>query len=123
MITVRGVELDFNFLDADHVQRLVDARKDLAEKHKNIMQTDVSKVGLEEYAGLLRQACQVFFDLFDEQFGDGTSNKLFGKTCNLETVLDIYQEFEQAVAGQSEAFAKKAGAYVPDTATKKKGKK
>jgi len=107
MINVRGKELDFNFMNADHVQKWEDSRKTVQKRYSDIAKVTPEEVGLQEYADLLRKACASIFDLFDGIFGEGTSNELFGSECDFEACVDAFAEFEDGVAAQATAFDKK----------------
>jgi hypothetical protein len=113
MITVKGKELDFNFLNADHVQKWENARNEVKARYKDIADADMSKIGLQEYADLLRRACNAIFDLFDGIFGDGTANDIFGAECDFEACMDAYGEFEAAIADQAQNFGTKVKKYTP----------
>ncbi|MEG2575889.1 MAG: DUF6673 family protein [Christensenella sp.] len=120
MITIRDKELNFNFMNADHVQKWEDSRKEVQKRYEDIAAADPSKMNLQEYADLLRRACSSIFDLFDGIFGDGTSNDLFGAECDFEVCIDAYGEFEQAIRTQAEGFGGRMDRFLPTGA---KGKK
>lgn len=119
MIIIRGQELDFNFMDADHIQKWSDARKEVAARYEDIAKADPAKMSLQEYADLLRRACNSIFDLFDGIFGDGTSNALFGEKCDFEACIDAYGDFETAIRDQANKFGDKVRSFAP---AGKKGK-
>lgn len=112
MITIRGKEFDFNFMNADHVQKWEDSRKEVEARYKDIAAADPAKMGLQEYADLLRKACRAIFDLFDGIFGDGTANDLFGGECDFEACIDAFGDFEAAVEAQAEKFGKKVSGRI-----------
>ncbi len=111
MITVKGIELDFNFLNADHVQKWEDARKEVAARYADITAADPSN--LQEYVDLLRKACNSIFELFDGVFGDGTANDIFGAECDFEACIDAYGEFEAAIKDQAQNFGAKVKQFTP----------
>lgn len=121
MITVKGVQLNFNFMNADHIQKWEDARKEVSSRYKDISDADMRNIGLQGYADLLRRACNSIFDLFDGIFGDGTSNDLFGSECDFEECIDAFGEFEAAIADQANNFGDKVKKYTP-VGPKGKGK-
>ena len=46
---------------------------------------------------LIRAQCTAVFNFFDEVFGDGTAKKVFGKSVNLTTCLNAYEDIIKAV--------------------------
>lgn len=112
MITIKGKEFNFNFLNADHVQKWENSRKVVEERYKDIAEADPEKMDLQEYANLLRKACGAIFDLFDGIFGDNTANDLFGSECDFEVCIDAFGEFEDAVQSQAEKFGKKVSGRI-----------
>ncbi len=113
MITIKGKELNFNFMNADHIQKWEEARKDVKARYEDIATADMNALSLQEYADLLRRACYSIFELFDGIFGDGTANDLFGSECDFEECIDVYGEFEQAVSAQAQQFETKVKSFVP----------
>lgn len=112
MITIKGKEFDFNFLNADHVQKWEDSRKEVAARYKDIAAANPEKIGLQGYADLLRKACNAIFDLFDGIFGDGTANSLFGGECDFESCIDAFGEFEDAIQVQADKIGNKISGRV-----------
>lgn len=83
---IKDIEIDFNFLDADDVERFEKAAKKVKDecvKHKNISMS---------YAETIRKECEVINNFFDETFGQGTSKKIFGEKCNLEDHIKAFEE-------------------------------
>lgn len=113
MITIKGKELNFNFMNADHIQKWEDARKEVKARYEDIASADMSEISLQEYADLLRRACNAIFELFDGIFGDGTANDLFGSECDFEECVNLYGEFEQAIESQAKGFENKVKAFAP----------
>ena len=111
MIKVKGKELDFNFLNADHVQKWEDARKEVSARYTDITAADPSN--LQEYVDLLRKACKSIFELFDGIFGDGTANEIFGAECDFNACIDAYGEFETAIKDQAQNFGDKVKKFTP----------
>lgn len=83
---INDVELEIDLEDYDFQKRYEDAFKKMGEKEM-ILQKDGN---LSE---ITREYCQMFFDLFDGIFGEGISEKLFGKKYNTRLVNDAYDEF------------------------------
>lgn len=82
---IKDIEVDFDFLDADDVERFEKAAKKVKEecsKHKNISMS---------YAEAIREECKVINTFFDEAFGQGISEKIFGKKSNLTDHIETFE--------------------------------
>lgn len=87
MLTINGVELEFDIFDLDTAEAYEDGmelvQKTAASAPKNKSLTDVIQV-----------QCQAVFDFFDMVFGEGTSGTVFGNRMNL---MHCLKAFEQVV--------------------------
>nr|DAH61794.1 MAG TPA: tail assembly chaperone protein [Caudoviricetes sp.] len=67
------------------------------EKYENAFNTmaisekDLQKAG--KLSDISKGYCKMFFDLFDNIFGNGTSKKLFGEKMNVAACDDCYDSF------------------------------
>lgn len=116
MITINGVELKFSYSNPQDLKRYEAARKTVAEKYANIPTVEDGQVTEEQYIQTLTTGIKAFAAFFDELFGKGTSNRLFGKETDFETVVDAYTEFVNGVQAQAARLTNKLAAFVPDDA-------
>jgi hypothetical protein len=91
---ILGIELDFDFADADDLERY--------EKALPKTQEDLSNIKWNEQKASLsvRQFCDVIFLFFDEIFGDGTSQKMFNGKRNYQKCLNAFKEIMDAKKSQ-----------------------
>lgn len=80
------VELEIDVDDADFMERFEKSFEAL-EKKENALK----KSGLQ--SSILKDYCQMFYDLFDNIFGCGTAEKLFNGKKNARICEDCYESF------------------------------
>ena len=68
---LKDIEVDFKFTDADCIERLENAIKNVQEKAKLKERENLS---LSES---IRQECEILDTFFDEVFGEGIAKKIF----------------------------------------------
>lgn len=84
-----GVTLEVDLQDADFAEKYERAFKQLGEEEKIVPRTG-------ELANTIREYCKMFFNLFDNIYGSGTSGKLFGGKINCGMVDEAYAIFIDA---------------------------
>lgn len=83
---IKGIEVDFNFLDADDIERF----EREAEKVKSeCEEKGKQKMSLSE---AIREECKIINNFFDNVFEKGISQKLFGNKNNLEEHIKIFED-------------------------------
>ena len=113
-MTVNGVELKFSLFNPDHVQKYHDAEKALGKSYETA--TDKKyKDDVEGYIQALRDACGVVFDFFDNAFGDGTANRVFGAETDLEVCTEAFEEIGIQMELQAEKMGDKLARYSEPT--------
>lgn len=85
---IRDIEVEFSFLDADDVERF----EKEAEKVKN--ESKNKEIKEMSYSEALKAECKIIKDFFDNVFGKGISEKLFGGKNDL---LEHIRAFEDIV--------------------------
>ncbi len=89
---INGVNLpDIDVADALAMERYEHAHDNVA-KAMNDLQPEGKR-----QSELIRAQCTAVFNFFDEVFGDGTAKKVFGKSVNLTTCLNAYEDIIKAV--------------------------
>ncbi len=83
---IRGVEVDFNFLDADDVERFEkEAEKVQYEcKQKEKIEMSTSQI--------IREECKIINNFFDNVFGEGVSLEIFKGKSNLEEHIKAFED-------------------------------
>lgn len=102
---VNNVELpDIDVSDALVMENYEAAHDKVAEKMNNL---DVNGKRRSE---LIRIQCEAVFEFFEDVFGEGAAEKVFGESVNLTTCLNAYEavvievnNLDKKVAGQYKA--------------------
>lgn len=109
---INGVELeDLDILDLE-----------VAEKFEKTLK---SVEGIEEkvkgmtVAESIRTQCNAVFNVFNELFGQGTDEKIFGDKVNLLTCLKAFEELITAVNSKNEEVEKLSKKYSPNRAQRR----
>lgn len=89
-ITINGVELELDLMDADVMEKYETLNTEIVEKVKEPTQYQ----GLSNAEGM-RLQCRHVDNFFDKLFGDGTAQKIFGGGNNLGVRLDAFAQVSQ----------------------------
>lgn len=113
-MTVNGVELKFSMFNPDHVQKYHDAEKALGKSYETATKKKY-KDDMTGYIKALRDACSVVFDFFDNAFGEGAANKIFGAETDLEICTEAFEEIGIQMELQAEKMGNKLARYSEPT--------
>lgn len=93
-------DLEFEVLldDADFMERYESAFAKLEEKEKNLM-----KIG--KASAIVKDYCEMFYDLFDDIFGVGTGEKLFKGRKSASLCEDVYDSFIEHCSNEVKRIA------------------
>lgn len=100
-----GVELEVDVEDADFVEKYEAAFNKLGEAEKKLQ-----KVGAK--SEIVRGYCDMFYGLFDDLYGAGTSERLFAGRKNTRLCDEAYGAFLDAVKDDVEESKKTRTAHV-----------
>lgn len=93
MLNVNGVDLELDLMDADVMERYERMNKEIAEKVQ----------GLANQPGTNAEKMRAINDevrnYFDEIFGEGTAQEVFGDTQKLDTYLEAFGTVASASNG------------------------
>ena len=84
---INGVELEIDFTDADFIEKVEEACKEVFNKAEELKQD--KKLSLAEG---IRQECKILKDFLDYVLGDGTSEKLFKGKDSLNQCLKAFED-------------------------------
>ncbi|MGL5330438.1 MAG: DUF6673 family protein [Peptostreptococcaceae bacterium] len=84
-MVLNGVELEFDFYDADQMEILENALEEFGKKMES------ADRGVKQSV-MIRNMCQATIDLLDEVFGEGTSNDVFGEETNFKKSMQVFKE-------------------------------
>ena len=109
---INGVSLEFDIEDADNAEKYQKAFEKFGETEKIITSSEINS------ADFIREYCKMFRNLYDDIFGEGTSDKIFSKIKDNSRKYDeIYAQFVDFISGQSlkaaERRSKLAEKYSP----------
>lgn len=111
-----GIILTIDMHDVDDSKRYEDAFEKMGEKEKRL-----KKEG--KNSEILLEFCNLFRELFDDLFGEGTSQKMFGNKNNVKTILEAYDQFLEFIKGQGNAVSSIresiVGRYSPNRAQRR----
>lgn len=85
-MNLKGIEVEFDFLDADKVEKMENEFKRVAEEcaKKQKIKLSVSQV--------IREECKIIDSFIDNVFGNGTSEKIFNNRKNLKEHVEVFQD-------------------------------
>ena len=97
-VTINGVDLELDLMDADVVEKFEDLNKEIVKK----IQDPNAYEGLSTADGMKYQ-CTCVNEYFDELFGAGTAEKVFHKNNNLGIRMEGFAQVT-ALSGEAKAF-------------------
>ena len=97
-VTINGVDLELNLMDADVVEKFEDLNKGIVKK----IQDPNAYEGLSTADGM-RYQCACVNEYFDELFGAGTAEKVFHKNNNLGIRMEGFAQVT-ALSGEAKSF-------------------
>lgn len=113
---INDVELEIDLEDYDFQKRYEEAFEKM-EMEENTLQ----KAG--KASEITRSYCQMFHNLFDAIFGDGTSDRLFEGKYNISQTNEVYNEFISICSAQAKKarsdMEKMANKYKPNKAQRR----
>ena len=96
-IKINDIELEYNALDADTVERSDTA----LERVKN----HAAEIGTNKDLRLsqgIRAICKEVFECFNTIFGEGTDKKIFGDACDMGKAMDAFGQLAQQIQASGE---------------------
>lgn len=105
---IRNIEVDFDFLDADDVERFENEAQKLLNKCDEEAKKDYSA------SESIKVQCKIVEEFFDNVFGEGISEKIFVKRNNLKEHLEIYEEVIKEKKAEENEIKNKFGRYQPN---------
>lgn len=116
--TIKGEEFDFDFYDADEMERVEAACARVEERCNEAMNmTDATQ------SQVIRAQCGIIFDFFDEVFGEGAHKRIFKGKCNLLDALNSFDAFIQAKNSSVSEIKAVKDKYDPNRAQRRAAQK
>lgn len=97
-VTINGVDLELDLMDADVVEKFEDLNKEIKKKIQDPQAYD----GLSTADGM-RYQCRCVDEYFDALFGIGTAEKVFHKNNNLGIRMEGFAQVT-ALSGEAKTF-------------------
>ena len=106
-MNIKGIEIDFDFLDADNVEKFEREAKILIEK------TEKKEIVELSYAEALKQECEIVEVFIDNVFGEGVANEIFKGKHNLGEHIQVFQLIVDEKNKKQEELSKLMNRYLP----------
>lgn len=83
---IRDVEVEFDFLDADDIERFENEARKVVERCKN------KEIEQMSHSEAIREECNIIEDFFNGVFGDDIANKIFKGKKNLTEHIKAFED-------------------------------
>lgn len=93
-----NIEVEFSFTDADDLEKLERATKNVKEKAENYSKKELS---LSES---IRKECEIIDEFLDETFGEGTAQKVFKNKKDLQKHMELFEDVMNAKISATKNF-------------------
>lgn len=122
MITVNGIQLDFDITSPSDVLRYKQAGESMEAEGADISLPELSPDDpkfLDAYVDMLNAELRLFGNFIDAIFGDGVAEQLLGSNPSLNKVTEINDALGEAMEAQGKEFGVKLQKYKPNRATRR----
>ena len=75
------------------------------------------------YSQMIREQCQIINDFFNNVFGDGMSQKIFGNKDNLKEHISALEEIVKEKENQQKSIVSTLERYQPNRETRRNKRK
>ena len=112
-MNIRGIEVEFDFLDADDVERF--------EKEASEVKRLCQERGQVEMSGfqMIREECQIINNFFDNVFGEGVSEKMFKGKNNLGEHIKAFEDIVNEKIKRQQGLQNTMARYQPNRETRR----
>lgn len=111
---IKDIEIDFNFLDADNIEKFEN------EARKVINKTNNEKIKEMTYGEALRQECAIVEEFLDNVFEKGISEKIFKGKKDLMEHIKVFQDIVDEKNRKQQELQNLYNRYVPNRMQKRK---
>lgn len=105
---LKDIEVDFDFLDADDVERFEKEAKRVKEACEMKNKEEMS------YSEVIREECNIIDTFFDNVFGEGISEKLFNGKKNLNEHIKAFEDIVNKKIEQQRDLQNTLNRYQPN---------
>lgn len=117
-MNILGVELEFDFLDADQLEVYERENEKVAKDIKDPKQYEGKST-----SDCLRIQCSIVDDFFDNLFGEGTSQKLFKGKANIRDHMKAFGIMAQGAMNAKAELEEIEDTYTPNRAERRQMEK
>lgn len=110
---VRNIEVNFSFLDADDVEKFEKEAKRVKED------SEVKSKEKMSYSEAIREECRIINSFFDNVFGEGTAQKIFGEKNNLEEHIKAFEDIVKEKIEHQKSLENTFNRYQPNRQTRR----
>lgn len=114
---IKDIEIDFDFLDADNVEKFE------KEAIKVIEESQKKEIVELSYSETIRRECKVVENFIDNVFGEGISQKIFKGKTNLTEHIQVFQIIIDEKNRKQQDLQNLLNRYSPNRERRRKGKK
>lgn len=115
-MNIRGIEIDFDFLDADNVEILEKEIQKVLEKNQE------SKLVKKNLSDAIKTECNIIDDFIDNVFGQGISEKIFQGKKNLTEHIKVFEEIIENKIKQQNELQNTFNRYMPNRQQRRNNK-
>jgi len=122
MITISGIELDFDTTAPEDILRFKEAYEAMVEESKGITGPTLSEgdpAFLDAYVEMLNKELRLFGNFIDGIFGDGIAEQLLGNKPSLRKVNAVMDEMGDVLQKDGEEYGLSLKKYQPNRATRR----
>ena len=105
---IRDIEVDFDFLDADDVERFEKEARRVKEECEIKNKQEMS------YSEVIREECNIIDRFFNNVFGEGIAEKLFNGKKNLNEHLKAFEDIVKEKIEQQKGLQNTLDRYQPN---------
>ena len=105
---IRDIEVDFDFLDADDVERFEKEARRVKEECEIKNKQEMS------YSEVIREECNIIDRFFDNVFGNGIAEKLFNGKKNLNEHIKAFEDIVKEKIEQQKGLQNTLDRYQPN---------
>ena len=103
-INLNGAEFEFDIYEAETADKFERGLTDIQKKCAEAERT-------QNAADSIVAQCNIVFAFIDSLFGEGASNKIFGKSVSFAKCMDVLDEIIDSADKQTKAMAERKNKY------------
>lgn len=105
---IRNIEVDFDFLDADDVERFEKEAKKVKEECEIRSKKEMSN------SEVIREECNIIENFFNNVFGENISKKIFNSKKNLNDHIKAFEDIVNEKIAQQKGLQNTLNRYQPN---------